>query len=133
MPYKEEGEVREEGGHGECRRHFEKRLVPLSGTRDTDTLAFSLYTLHSQTINRHPLFHMNRIAQLNAARKSMLYPTGDDVIKGTSNRSSRLPKDILDFDLGTILLGQDHHQAHPINPSLDPGGSIFAEMMLNAL
>jgi hypothetical protein len=63
----------------------------------------------------------------------MLYPTGDDVIKGIKNRSSRLPKDILDFDLGNILLGQDHHQSHPVNPSLDPGGSIFTEMLLNAL
>lgn len=86
-----------------------------------------------QAINPHPLFHLNRIAQLNAARKSVLYATGDDVVRGVRNRSSRLPKDILDFDIGTILLGQDHHQSHPINPSIDPAGSIFAEMLLNAL
>lgn len=81
----------------------------------------------------HPLFHLNRIVQLNAARQSVLSPTGDDVVKGVKNRSSRLPKNVADFDWGNVLLGQDHHQGHPINPSLDPGGSIFAEMLLNAL
>lgn len=86
-----------------------------------------------QANNPHPLFHLNRIAQLNAARKSVLYPTGDDIVKGVRNRSSRLPIDIYDFDIGSILLGQDHHQTHPINPSFDPAGSIFAEMILNAM
>ncbi|PWN89145.1 hypothetical protein FA10DRAFT_267741 [Acaromyces ingoldii] len=80
----------------------------------------------------HPLFHLNRIVQLNSALKSALYPHGDDVVRG-SNRANRIPAGVRDLDWGNIMLGQDHRMADPVTPALNPGGSIFAEMLLGQL
>lgn len=76
---------------------------------------------------------MNRIVQLNDARRSALYPTGDDVIKGRLDRAARVGSDVVDFDWGRIMLGQDHHQIDQLHPGLNPGGSVFTDMLLHSL
>jgi hypothetical protein len=88
----------------------------------------------STQITDHPLFHMNRIIALNLARKSVLYPTGDDIVKGRRNRSARLTKgSVVDMDWGTLMIGQDHHQVDRLHPGLSPGGSLFVEMLLQQM
>lgn len=77
---------------------------------------------------------MNRIMALNLARKSVLYPTGDDIVKGRRNRSARLIKgSVVDMDWGTLMIGQDHHQVDRLHPGLSPGGSLFVEMLLQQM
>ncbi|EPQ28046.1 uncharacterized protein PFL1_04373 [Pseudozyma flocculosa PF-1] len=78
----------------------------------------------------HPLYHSNRISQLNNAQRSLLEPQGDDVAKGYLDRSARMPVDVHGVDFANLILGQDQHQLDPLTPSLSPAGSIFAELVL---
>ncbi|KAL9939617.1 hypothetical protein V8E36_001434 [Tilletia maclaganii] len=81
----------------------------------------------------HPLFHNNRIAQLNAAwRSTVAAPVGQpgqDPIKGTLDRVARLPH-VRGLNLAEILLGQEHLQQDRLVPGLSPAGALFAEMIL---
>jgi hypothetical protein len=82
------------------------------------------------TKKNHPLFHLNRIQQLNHAQLSTLMPSGDDVVRGKRNRAATLPDSVQLAPWGQVLIGQDHMQQDMITPSANPGGSIFAEMVL---
>ncbi|CAD6934053.1 unnamed protein product [Tilletia controversa] len=91
--------------------------------------------LGSAENKNHPLFHVNRIAQLNAAWKSVVSPPegvrdANEVIKGSSqDRSAKLPH-VRGMNIADVLLGQDHNQQDRLVPGLSPGGALFAEMLL---
>ncbi|KAK0547263.1 hypothetical protein OC846_003266 [Tilletia horrida] len=90
--------------------------------------------LGSQEGLNHPLFHANRIAQLNAAWKSAVAPpegtrAEGETIKGSRDRTAQLPSDVRGMDLATVLLGQDHHQKDRLVPDLSPAGALFSEML----
>lgn len=78
----------------------------------------------------HPLFHINRIHQLNHAQLSALMPSGDDKVKGKLQRSATIPESVALAPWGQIMLGQDDKQMDPLNPSANPGASLWAEMVL---
>lgn len=78
----------------------------------------------------HPLYHANRIAQLNHAQKSALDVHGDDVVKGERSRSARMPKDVVALSFAEVFMGQDQHLLNPLAPSQLPCGALFAEMLL---
>lgn len=78
----------------------------------------------------HPLYHANRIAQLNNAHKSALDVHGDDVVKGELARSARIPKETVGLNFADVLMGQDQHSLNPLAPSQLPCGALFGEMML---
>ncbi len=78
----------------------------------------------------HPLFHLNRIQQLNHAQISTLMPSGDDTVRGKRFRSATLPDNVQFAPWGQMMMGQDHHQTDVITPSAVPGGTLFAEMLL---
>lgn len=78
----------------------------------------------------HPLYHANRIAQLNSAHKSALDVHGDDVVKGERSRSARIPNEVVALNFAEVLMGQDQNTLHPLAPSQLPCGALFAEMLL---
>lgn len=78
----------------------------------------------------HPLYHANRIAQLNSAQKSALEVHGDDVVKGERSRSARLPGDVVGLKFAQVMMGQDQQSVNPLAPSQLPCGALFAEMLL---
>ncbi|SAM85160.1 uncharacterized protein UBRO_07725 [Ustilago bromivora] len=78
----------------------------------------------------HPLYHANRIAQLNQAQRSALDVHGDDVVKGERSRSARMPSDVVGLNFADVLMGQDQHSLNPLAPSQLPCGALFGEMML---
>lgn len=78
----------------------------------------------------HPLYHANRIAQLNNAQKSALDVHGDDVVKGERARTARMPRDVVGLEFAQVLMGQDQHSLNPLAPSQLPCGALFAEMVL---
>ncbi|KAN0063974.1 hypothetical protein ACQY0O_003580 [Thecaphora frezii] len=96
---------------------------------EVNTVEWFLGTEGAEKKN-HPLYHSNRISQLNNAQRSVLAPQGDDVVKGVINRTARLPENVAGADLANLLLGQDLHQLDPLTPGLTPAGPLFAELVL---
>lgn len=78
----------------------------------------------------HPLYHANRIAQLNQAQRAALEPHGDDVAKGERSRNNRMPNGIVGLNFAQVLLGQDQISKTPLAPSQLPAGALFAEMLM---
>ena len=102
--------------------------IPLAS--EASTVEWFLGNQGDAPKKNHPLYHANRIAQLNNAQASALHPHGDDVAKGLLNRAARIPKNVVAAPWAEIMLGQDQHQLDPLNPNLQPGGTLFAEMLL---
>ncbi|PWY97819.1 hypothetical protein BCV70DRAFT_46044 [Testicularia cyperi] len=94
------------------------------------TTVESFLGIEGQPRKNHPLYHANRIAQLNQAQRSVLEAHGEDVTKGERQRSSRLPSDVVGVPFAQILMGQDQSTDHPLVPSQLPCGALFAEVML---
>ncbi|EST08702.1 hypothetical protein PSEUBRA_001781 [Kalmanozyma brasiliensis GHG001] len=78
----------------------------------------------------HPLYHANRIAQINGAQRSALEVHGDDVVKGERARSARMPNGVVGLGFAEVMMGQDQHALDPLAPSQLPCGALFGEMML---
>ncbi|KAE8232617.1 hypothetical protein CF326_g2346 [Tilletia indica] len=119
------------GGRGLVWRNLH---IPNQGL-DGSAAATVEWFLGSSENKNHPLFHVNRIAQLNAAWKTAVAaPEGardvNEVIKGSSqDRSAKLPH-VRGMNIAEVLLGQDDHQKDRLVPGLSPAGALFAEMML---
>lgn len=86
--------------------------------------------IEGEVRKNHPLYHANRIAQINNAQHSALDVHGDDVVKGEVSRAARMPADVVPLNFAQVLMGQDQHSLNPLAPGQLPGGALFAEMLL---